>query len=155
MPDNISSRISFEVYQIDHLLESYADLIEGAKKVTPDLIQMTALASVIHSLYNGIENIFLTIAKELDETVPTGVQWHRDLLLQMTMQTHKRDRVISDDAAERLADYLAFRHFYRHAYSFYLEWDELGKLVMPMKEVWEETKKEIKLFLSKLEISAK
>jgi hypothetical protein len=50
----------------------------------------------------------------------------------------------------RLADYLGFRHFYRHSYSFYLEWDELEKLVVPLAEIWERTKDELQIFLGRL-----
>ena len=52
--------------------------------------------------------------------------------------------------AYRLADYLGFRHFYRHSYSFFLEWDELEKLVTPLAEVWDQTKGELELFLVSL-----
>jgi hypothetical protein len=33
---------------------------------------------------------------------------------------------------------LGFRHFYRHGYSFFLEWDELEELVTPLAEVWDQ-----------------
>jgi len=49
--------------------------------------------------------------------------------------------------AHRLADYLGFRHFYRHSYSFYLEWEEMEKLVTPLADVWQGAKDEIQLFL--------
>jgi hypothetical protein len=51
----------------------------------------------------------------------------------------------------RLADYLGFRHFYRHSYLFYLEWRELEKLVTPLGEVWEQTKSELQAFLDTLD----
>lgn len=145
--DKTASRILFEIDQIDFLLESYAELLERVQKITPDLVETTALASVIHSFYNGIENIFSAIAKEIDGNMPAGFQWHRDLLLQMMQDTVKRKPVVSADTAEKLADYLAFRHFYRHAYSFFLDWEEIKKLVTPLSEVWGQAKDEIKLFL--------
>jgi len=52
--------------------------------------------------------------------------------------------------AHRLADYLGFRHFYRHSYSFYLEWEEVEKLVMSLEEVWEQAKGELQAFLDSL-----
>ena len=35
---------------------------------------------------------------------------------------------------ERLDDYLAFRHFFRHAYLFTLEWDRMKPLVLGCEE---------------------
>ena len=54
------------------------------------------------------------------------------------------------EMVSRLADYLGFRHFYRHSYSFYLEWDELEKLVTLLAEVWERARAEIRAFLEEL-----
>lgn len=48
------------------------------------------------------------------------------------------------------ADYLGFRHFYRHSYSFFLQWEELEKLVDPLDEVWKQAKNELQIFLDSL-----
>jgi len=109
---------------------------------------MTATASVLHSFYNGIENLFLSIARRIDKIVPSDSHWHRDLLIQMTTDSDTRQSVISTDSKEKLADYLGFRHFYRHSYSFLLEWNELKKLVYPLRDVWAQVKNEIESFLA-------
>jgi hypothetical protein len=59
------------------------------------LVEITATASVLHSFYNGLENIFLTIAKGLDESVPSGAKWHRELLMQMADTNPKRGPVLN------------------------------------------------------------
>lgn len=97
MADNVISQVTFEIGQIDQLLTVYADLVERVQQRPPDLVEITALASVLHSFYNGLENIFLSIAKGLDQQVPTGAQWHRDLLVHMTQETAPRGSVISTD----------------------------------------------------------
>lgn len=148
--DKVISQVKFEVGQIDQLLESYADLLERVQKNTPDLVEVTAVASVLHSFYNGLENIFLAIAKGIDADIPAGSQWHRDLLIRMTESTASRGPVLMTDLAHRLMDYLGFRHFYRHSYSFFLEWEELEKLVTPLAEVWAQVKSELQLFLDSL-----
>jgi len=51
-----------------------------------------------------------------------------------------RGPVLTVGTAHQLVSYLGFRHFYRHSYSFFLEWGELEKLVTPLAEVWEQTK---------------
>jgi len=70
--DRIISQVKFEIGQIDQLFESYADLLEQAQKKAPDLVEVTAMASVLHSFYNGLENIFLSIAKGIDQDVPAS-----------------------------------------------------------------------------------
>ena len=147
MDDRAISQVRFETQQIDHLLESYAELLERTQKRTLDLIEVTAAASVLHSFYNGIENIFLSISKGTDAVVPSGPHWHRDLLNRMTKAMSSREPVLTVEMAHQLADYLGFRHFYRHSYSFFLDWDELEKLVTPLAEVWERVKDELQRFL--------
>ena len=121
-----------------------------AQADVPNLVDITALASVLHSFYNGLENIFLNIAKRIDMKVPKTTQWHRNFLTQMTKTTSKRGQVLTNDIANRLADYLGFRHFYRHSYSFFLEWDELEKLVGPLDVTWKQIKNELQIFLDSL-----
>ena len=150
LDENVISQIRFEVEQIDLLLESYSGLIDRAKTSTPDLVEVTAMASVLHSFYNGLENIFLSIAKGIDVEVPAGSQWHRNLLNRMAESTAKRSPVLTIELVRRLGDYLAFRHFYRHSYSFFLEWDEMGKLVIPLEEIWDQTRVELQRFLANL-----
>ncbi|HKA52289.1 MAG TPA: hypothetical protein VKJ47_01370, partial [Candidatus Binatia bacterium] len=65
--------------------------------------------------------------------------------------TANRSKVISVELAQRMADYLGFRHFYRHSYSFFLEWGELEKLVTALPEVWDQIKRELSAFLAGLE----
>jgi len=94
---------------------------------------------------------YLTIAKRIDSQIPDTDQWHRNLLTNMTQATNRRDPVLTLDLAYHLTDYLGFRHFYRHSYSFVLEWDELEKLVVPLEDTWRDTKAELNDFLQSLQ----
>jgi len=147
----IISQVEFEIGQIEQLFVSYAGLIDRANRAKPDLIQITALASVLHSFYNGLKNIFLSIAKGIDRDVPAGSQSHRDLLTRMTQSTSDRIPVLQVETAHQLADYLGFRHFFRHSYSFFLDWYEMEKLILALPKVWAQTKMELQLFLAELD----
>lgn len=149
--EKAASQIRFETGQIKTLLRSYATLLEACSVKTPDLVEMTAAASVLHSFYNGVENIFRCIAREIDMHSPSGEHWHRDLLVRMAADTLDRDAVISTELRDRLAEYLGFRHYYRHAYSFSLEWSELSKLVDPLLGVWDQLRSELERFLDAIE----
>jgi hypothetical protein len=150
LSETIAERIQHDVALIDQLLEAYADLLWQVEQRSPDLVQVTALASVMHSFYNGLESIFVTIAKEVDGTVPTGDRWHRDLLAQMGEANEFRDAVLPLPLRSHIQDYLAFRHYYRHAYSFFLRWEELRELVLPLTAVWNQTKAALNQFAASL-----
>jgi len=148
--DKVISQVNFEIEQVDQLLISYADLLNRVQTRVPDLVELTALASILHSFYNGLENIFLSISKGIDGDTPQGSHWHRDLLTQMSKPTPGRAAVLTEETSRQLADYLAFRHFYRHAYSFFLEWDEIANLVASLADVWALVRAQLIQFIEEL-----
>jgi hypothetical protein len=55
-----------------------------------------SVALNLHSFYSGFERIFEMIDKIIDKIFPSGDQWHRDLLRQMTLEIPEvRPKVIS------------------------------------------------------------
>lgn len=150
MDKKVISQIKFEIEQIDELFLSYDSLFSRIKTAKPNIVEVTALASVLHSFYNGLENIFLWIAKEIDQNVPTGDQWHRALLDQMSIVTNNRNAVLRPETSRSLVEYMAFRHFFRHSYSFFIEWEKLEKLITPVRDTWKQAKNEMNKFIRTL-----
>lgn len=77
-------RIEFEISEIGTLFETYELLLDNTRNREPDLVEIAALVTVLHSFYNGVEKIFLSIAKYVDDFIPTENKWHKELLMQMT-----------------------------------------------------------------------
>ena len=69
-------------------MDSYRHVIQSEK--TPDLVEMTVLASVLHSFYNGIEAIFQLVSKEFGEDIETATHWHKELLSTMAQPAMNR-----------------------------------------------------------------
>lgn len=117
----VVSEIVFEIGQIDQLLNVYAELLHRVQERDPDTVEIAAVATVLHSFYTGLENVFTSVAKGIDNSVPSGGQSHRDLLRQMSQETELRMPLVSKRTAKTLSEYLGFRHFYRHSYSFLID----------------------------------
>lgn len=111
------AKIEVEIKMIDQLFVAYRDVLAKVQHTIPDLVEMTALASILHSFYNGLESIFLIIAKEVDQVTPSGARWHRELLHQMVQTTEQKEPFLSTELVKALDEYLSFRHFFRHSYS--------------------------------------
>lgn len=55
----------------------------------------------------------------------------------------EKSEIISNDLKMKLADYLAFRHFFSHAYALDLYSDKMEPLVEKSKSVYKEFKNSI------------
>ncbi len=147
----VRDEIELEIKRIDKLLNHYKPLLKKVKTQKPGFIELGSLASLLHSFYNGLENIFTRIARKIDQEMPKGEMWHLQLLEQMARQTEKRKyTIISDETYKDLRKYLGFRHFSRHAYAFDLEWELMRDLVKRIEDVKERTLAEMKSFVSKI-----
>jgi thiamine kinase-like enzyme len=54
--------IENEIELIDELIVSHKQLLDKVETSIPNRIEISALATVLHSFYNGVENIFSRIA---------------------------------------------------------------------------------------------
>ena len=61
MDNLIKEQIEFKINEIDKLFLEYELVFEKIKSNSPDLFDMTILGSVLHSFYNGLENVFVII----------------------------------------------------------------------------------------------
>lgn len=146
-PD-VEEQVAVEQAQIDQLFVAYQAAIDKSSQQEPNFIELSAMATMLHSFYTGIENIFKRIALEIDGNIPSGYASHSELLTAMTQSTANRPPVISDELQVRLSAYLSFRHVFRHAYSFQLEWNKMRGLVLDSQATWQQLQAELGQFFS-------
>jgi len=145
LPDRIREDIEFEQEEIDSLFQLYQKELLDMEE-SPNQVELIAVAGVLHSFYNGIEKILLIIANNIDNNIPSDLNWHKSLLEQMAKENKHRKAVLTRDMKNDLLKYLGFRHFFRHSYSFHLKWERMEELVKSIHNVWEKFKAEISTF---------
>jgi len=139
--------IKVEIDNLDRLKKEMDQLLVKMSD-KPNFIEVRAAAIILHDFYSGIEKIFERIAIYLDKNIPKGEEWHRELLWQMaTSGQEGREAVIPDELFQRLKEYLRFRHLFRHIYGFELKWERFKSLCIPMGDLLEELKRNLKKFL--------
>ena len=148
MDNLIKEQIRFKISDLDKLFLEYDLIFKKAENEIPDLFDMTILGSVLHSFYNGLENIFEIIAKNIDNNVPIGNKSHQELLHQMASENENRAEIINEELYLKLREYATFRHFYRHAYSFQLNWEKMKPLVKDIHSIWKEIKNKLEYFIN-------
>ncbi len=147
MWDKLRKQVAVEREQLGRLLESYRPLLETCAAGPPSDIELSALAAMLHSFYNGIENTFKRASVELGDPLPSGESWHQELLDAMAKATSHRKPVISPALRGRLKEYMEFRHFFRHAYIFSLRWDRMKGLALGCEDTLRQLQSELDSFL--------
>lgn len=141
-------KAELEVSLLRQNVDCYRTLIDKSRHTEPDIIEISALATFLHSFYTGVENIFKRIAIEIDEADPSGDRWHSDLLTAMSGPSAKRPAVISSELKAVLGKYLEFRHLFRHAYGFLLKWRRMDDLVLSADQALDELETELRSFFA-------
>jgi len=131
-------KVELEIARLLRLVEDHRVLSKKVFREEPDAIELSALSAYLHSFYTGMENIFKQIAVDIDSSWPSAERWHSDLLDFMAHPTEKRPAVLSAELSRKLVRYLGFRHVFRHAYMFNLEWAKMRDLVLESEEILRE-----------------
>lgn len=131
-------RVEFELAQLRRLLDSNRQLLARLQDTDPDSTELLAVGALVHSFYNGVENVLKRVALEIDQSMPSGQKWHSDLLLQMEEANDARPPLLSKQQRLKLGEYMDFRHVFRHAYSFDLTWQKMRGLVLGLDEALDE-----------------
>ncbi len=146
----LKEEIDREIENLERLAKEMDEIIKRTGN-EPDFIKARAAGSILHDFYCGVEKIFERIAVMVDNKLPEGEDWHKELLLQMGKPVENlRNRVIATDLMEALKEYLRFRHLFRHIYGFELRWQRFKDIAFSLHEVLSDLKKSLEIFFGAL-----
>ncbi len=142
----IAGRIRADVAELAGVVER-ALYIWQEGQTSGAYFYLDAIALNLHGFYAGVERLLEIIADGVDETKPTGAQWHQQLLRQMTSEIAEvRPAVLSPGLREQLDRYRGFRHVVRNVYTFNLDSEQIEILVRHLPETMTQLRQELLVF---------
>ncbi|HHT9146922.1 MAG TPA: hypothetical protein ACFYD4_14805 [Candidatus Wunengus sp. YC61] len=125
---DITRQVAAEKENVEKALVNLRDAMGRREK---SVVELAAIATFLHNIYNGIENILKQVLKAKGTEIPKSDTWHKDLLnLSVSLG------IIPEKLSDDLYEYLTFRHFFVHAYGFMLEEAHLENLANNITNVW-------------------
>ena len=148
----LTQRINDELAKIESTVGGIAKALEDIEVVPANYRQyiQESIGKKLADVYNGIENIFLRIAREVDMHVPTGSRWHKNLLAQMAEQRPDRSPVISERTSLRLEDLLDFRHKFNNIYGEELVYEKTEPHAKSIDELFASVSQDLNTFTDSL-----
>ncbi len=132
---NYKARVEAEYEAIEKILSSLPPSVS-----LPNIneLELAGTAALLHNFYNGIENILKQIFQAKNIGIPTGAAWHQELL-GITAEKY----IVSQPLIDDLKRFLAFRHFFSHAYALDLYPQRMEPLVADTRLIFEKFKREV------------
>lgn len=143
----LRSEIKAQIREIDTI---YNKVQERKRKRGKTGVE--SLGYQLHNLYCAFEDLFKIVADTFENQIQDKSQYHIELLKRMTIPIEGvRPPLLSQEGYYLLDNLRAFRHFFRHAYTYELD-ERKVKIVledaMKLKGLyWQD----IKVFLDSLE----
>ncbi len=148
----LTQRINDELTAINETLARIhrgLDNIEVVPIEFREFIENT-IATDLADVYKGIERIFERIAREVDTHVPTGAEWHKNLLAQMAAQRPERVPVISEQTFLRLEALLSFRHVVNNIYGEKLIYEKTEPHAKSIEALFANVSQDLRTFTNSL-----
>lgn len=92
------------------------------RKTKRGIVNIESLSYQLHNLYCAFEDLFQIVADYFENNIEEEKKYHRELLKRMSLSIEGVRPALLSEVCFRLLDSLrAFRHFFRHAYSYELD----------------------------------
>lgn len=138
--------------QLRAIDEIYAKLDE--RKEGKGQAAVESMGYQLHNLYCAVEDLFKIIAAGFENHIQDKTRYHSELLKRMTIAIEGvRPSVLSRHSFVYLDNLRAFRHFFRHAYSYELDERKVRLVLDDAYKVREIFRNEINAFLGSIKTS--
>ncbi len=149
----VSGRIRKELENPERVVNRIEGAMAAARKHPKDQdFYLDSVALNLHDFYAGLERTFSYISSHVEQSVPLGEDWHRELLLQMNVEVPGvRPAVLSAESVEALDEYPRFLHVVRNVYTFNFDPERIERLVERIRTCFKHVRSDLLAFANFLE----
>lgn len=121
----LNATIRAQGEEIERIFDKIEDRRHGEGEAN-----LESLAYQLHNLYCAFEDLLKIVADFFENHIEESSRYHRALLWRMKMPIEGvRPALLSETSYKLLDSLRAFRHVFRHAYSYELDPKKLGLVV--------------------------
>jgi len=143
----LSATIMAQGEEIERIFDKIEDRRHGEGEAN-----LESLAYQLHNLYCAFEDLLKIVADFFENHIEESSRYHRALLWRMKMSIEGvRPALLSETSYKLLDSLRAFRHVFRHAYSYELDPKKLGLVVEDALKLRRLHQGEINHFLEQLQ----
>ncbi len=132
--------------EMENITKVLSELENVKDRPNKEPIVLVGIGAYLQNVYTGMENILKQLLLHKNIPIPETPTWHKDLL-----NVAVKHNFITKETADKIVDYLFFRHFFMHAYGFLIDEKKLKPLLDNISDIYSEFKREIEMYLSKIE----
>lgn len=146
----LAERIKVELAALEQVVERVEGALQRAAEDPDDRVYfLTSVALDLHGFYAGVERLLQLIARTIDQSLPAGPSWHRELLAQLALSIpHVRPVVLTPETQVALIDYIGFRHVVRNVCTFNLNLERVAELAQGLRNTFGLTQRDLLAFAS-------
>ena len=149
----VAGRIRLELGELVKTIDrAERALIAAQTNLENQDLFLDSAALNLHDFYTGLERIFSQIATVVDNSMPSGRDWHRVLLNQMSIPLYQvRPQVLSAETIQAIDEYRRFRHVVRNVYAFEFDATRIEPLINNLASSFQAIQSELLSFADLLE----
>ena len=148
------AKIAILIAEISRQKEEIEKIYAKIKQRSANLkskTQVESLAYHLHNLYCAYEDIFKIVSDAFENNIEEGITYHKELLRRMSVSIEGiRPRLITQEALSLLSELRAFRHFFRHAYTYELDTSKVKIVLEKALKLKDIFKKDLDNFITAL-----
>ena len=150
MPENtdlaLKERLKDELAMIHQTVDTLSTLLAQADTI-PEIALVPATAGYLEDFYSGCERLAERVVVTLDGSLPTGENWHQQLLQQAAESGgYGRPPLWEPSLLSELDVYRRFRHRVRHLYNLELDSETVLALAQQVPALSEQLEQAVEQF---------